>query len=120
MRFTFIHSALFTLTWKLAGLEDEELRELEKFLIAQPDAGAVIPGSGGVRKMRFAPASMGMGRRGALRVCYSFFPGYGCIFLVVAYTKQRKENLSQRELAGIKLITGELHRKLMQQRNENL
>lgn len=49
-------------------LDDDEYAELQEFLIQQPEAGTVVPGSGGVRKLRWSRP--GMGKRGGLRVIY--------------------------------------------------
>ena len=49
-------------------LDDEEYSELQQFLMRQPEAGDIIPGSGGVRKLRWARS--GMGKRGGLRIIY--------------------------------------------------
>lgn len=58
-----------TFTQRLADyMDDEEFRNLQNFLLVEPLAGAVIPGTGGVRKLRW-PGS-GRGKRGGLRVIY--------------------------------------------------
>jgi mRNA-degrading endonuclease RelE of RelBE toxin-antitoxin system len=65
--FSFIETRLFT---RLVGesLTDDKYRELQAALIERPEAGPVIPGSGGVRKLRWrAP---GRGKRGGYRVIY--------------------------------------------------
>jgi hypothetical protein len=49
-------------------LDDDEYAELQQFMMAQPDLGSVIPGSGGVRKLRWK--RKGMGKRGGLRIIY--------------------------------------------------
>lgn len=53
-------------------LADDEYRELQQFLNANPESGAVVPGSGGVRKLRWS--LKGQGKRGGLRVLYYFPP----------------------------------------------
>jgi hypothetical protein len=49
-------------------LEDDEYSELQQFMMNNPEAGNVIPGSGGIRKLRWK--RKGMGKRGGLRVIY--------------------------------------------------
>jgi hypothetical protein len=58
--FTFVETALFT---RLVGeyLDDDGYCALQKVLVASPEAGAVIPGSGGVRKIRWGAESRGIG-----------------------------------------------------------
>jgi len=51
-------------------LDDGGFRELQELLMARPDAGALGPGAGGVRKLRFGDVRRGEGRRGGLRVIY--------------------------------------------------
>ena len=65
--FTFVETPLFT---RLVGdyLDDDEYRALQRALAAHPEAGAVIPGSGGVRKIRWGAESRG--KRGGVRVIY--------------------------------------------------
>lgn len=65
--FTFIESSIFERICP-AYLDDDEYSELQQFLMQNPNVGEVIPGSGGVRKLRWARA--GMGKRGGLRIIY--------------------------------------------------
>ena len=64
---TFVESSIFTRVCP-AYLDDDEYAELQQFLLLKPEAGQVVPGSGGVRKLRWARP--GMGKRGGLRVIY--------------------------------------------------
>lgn len=54
-------------------LTDDEYAELQRYLANEPEAGAVIPGTGGFRKVRWADRRRGKGRRGGLRVIYYLF-----------------------------------------------
>ena len=65
--FTFIESTIFERV-RDAYLDDDEYAELQQFMMERPEAGNVIPGSGGVRKLRWK--QKGMGKRGGLRVIY--------------------------------------------------
>ena len=51
-------------------LDDDDFRGLQNLLMLQPEAGDSIPGTGGLRKLRFADARRGKGKRGGLRVIY--------------------------------------------------
>ncbi|MFO1393633.1 MAG: hypothetical protein U1F09_07745 [Steroidobacteraceae bacterium] len=63
--FSFIETRLFT-RLVLEYLDDDEYRALQQTLIQQPEAGPVIPGTGGVRKLRWA--AQGRGKRGGYRI----------------------------------------------------
>jgi hypothetical protein len=65
--FSFVETKLFTRLVQ-EYLSDDEYAQVQQALIADPEVGAVIPGSGGVRKMRWRVA--GRGKRGGLRVIY--------------------------------------------------
>jgi hypothetical protein len=67
MQYMFIESTLFT---KMVHdyLSDEDYAAFQQFLLEHPDAGDVVRGSGGVRKVRWARA--GVGKSGGVRVCY--------------------------------------------------
>jgi len=65
--FSFIETRLFT-KLVLEYLSDEQSGTLQRTLMQNPDAGQVIPGSGGVRKLRWA--APGRGKRGGYRVIY--------------------------------------------------
>lgn len=64
---SFIETRLFT-KLVLEYLSDEDFGALQRALMANPEAGPVIPGSGGVRKLRWA--APGRGKRGGYRVIY--------------------------------------------------
>jgi hypothetical protein len=51
-------------------LDDDAFRKLESLLMKNPEAGDLIPDTGGLRKLRFADARRGKGKRGGLRVIY--------------------------------------------------
>jgi len=65
--FTFIESSIFERVLPVY-LDDDEYAELQQYLIQNPEAGEVVPGSGGVRKLRWA--RRGAGKRGGLRIIY--------------------------------------------------
>jgi hypothetical protein len=51
-------------------LDDNEFKSLQSFLLRNPEAGAVIEGTGGLRKLRHADPQRNKGKRGGLRVIY--------------------------------------------------
>src|ERR1022692_350381 len=76
-------------------LSDAERAELVAFIGANPEAGEVIPETGGVRKVRWALA--GKGKRGGARVIYYHHSERLPVFLLAAYAKNEKANLSRAE-----------------------
>jgi mRNA-degrading endonuclease RelE of RelBE toxin-antitoxin system len=88
--FSFIETRLFT-KLVLEYLSDEEYGSLQQALIKDPDAGPVIPGSGGVRKLRWA--APGRGKRGGYRVIYYVKRANGVIWLLTMYPKNVAENI---------------------------
>src|SRR5437588_317303 len=88
--FSFIETKLFTRLMQ-EYLTDEEYRELQALLIEQPEAGDVVPGSGGVRKLRWrAP---GRGKRGGYRVIYFARVERGVIWMLTIYPKNVKDTI---------------------------
>jgi len=83
-------------------LDDDEYRALQTDLIGRPDCGEVMPGTGGFRKMRWADARRGKGRRGGLRVIYYYFEEDQQIWLMTIYGKNEAADLSPAEKKALK------------------
>ncbi len=81
-------------------LEDEELFALMNWLAVNPQSGQVIPGSGGLRKMRWA--AKGQGKRGGLRVIYFWWISDDKILFLDIYAKSEKEDLAAAEIKKLK------------------
>ena len=96
---TFVETRLFT---KLVQeyLSDDEYRALQHTLVANPEAGDVIPGSGGVRKLRWGVA--GRGKRGGIRVIYYLRSRQGQIWMLTLYAKNVAENIPAHVLKKIR------------------
>lgn len=71
---------------------EEDIETLVAFLQSRPDAGDVIPGTGGLRKLRWALA--GRGKRGGSRVIYYYHRPELEVLLLTAYAKNEQEDLS--------------------------
>jgi len=102
MRREFIELPTFKNKWEKLGLTDEDYRRLQDELLADPKIGAVMQGTGGVRKMRFSFNDRG--KSGAARVIYVDFEVHEKIYLVTAYTKNEKSNLSKEERNTLKQL----------------
>ncbi len=85
-------------------LDDEGFRNLQRFLLKNPEAGAVIEGTGGLRKVRHADPKRGKGKRGGLRVIYYWWDGGEQFWLFTLYNKDEMDNLSPAEKKTIKAL----------------
>jgi hypothetical protein len=84
-----------------ALLTEEALEELLDYLEANPEKGDLIPGTGGVRKMRWKTGKNDQGKRGGVRVLYHYSKGL-LVLLITMYSKTEKENISKRERNELK------------------
>jgi len=96
---SFIETRLFT---KLVNehLSDEKYARLQEVLIRDPETGDLIPGSGGVRKVRWGVK--GRGRRGGIRVIYYARTRQGQIWMLTLYAKNVAETIPAHVLRQIK------------------
>lgn len=96
---SFVETKLFTrLVQEL--FSDEEYSHLQRALIENPEVGDIIPGSGGVRKMRWRVA--GRGKRGGVRVIYYLRTRAGQIWMLTLYAKNVAESIPPHLLRQIK------------------
>ncbi len=91
----FIETTSFIKT-KEGILNEDELLELQKSLLLNPAQGDLIPKGKGLRKVRWAGS--GRGKRGGIRVIYYWIKDEELIFLLVAYAKNKQENLTPQQL----------------------
>lgn len=88
--FTFIESSIFERVLPVY-LDDDEYSELQQLLMQNPEAGELVPGSGGVRKVRWARP--GMGKRGGLRVIYFVRYQPNEFWMLTLYAKAKREDV---------------------------
>lgn len=96
---TLIESPIFSKFWPDYWTEDER-GEFASWLAENLDAGSVVPGSGGIRKIRWS--QKGKGKRGGVRVIYFARPNDGLIWLLTIYAKTSKENIPSHILKALK------------------
>jgi hypothetical protein len=83
-------------------MQDSERMEVVAFVAANPEAGDIVPEAGGVRKLRWG--LRGRGKRGGARVIYYYHSDRLPVFLLAAYAKNEKANLSKAERNAMKKL----------------
>ena len=97
--FSFLETKLFT-RLVLEYLSDEEYQELQTLFVEQPNAGRVIPSTGGVRKLRWRAS--GRGKRGGYRVIYFARIELGVIWMLTIYPKNVRDDIPVKVLRRIR------------------
>lgn len=101
----FIETAVFSRLLQTL-LTDEDFHRMQLVLMADPAAGALIRGGGGIRKLRYALP--GRGKSGGVRVIYYWASARGQIYLLLIYPKSEKDTLSDREVSILRDLVKEL------------
>ena len=103
---TFVEIPLFSKRWTEIGLDEDDLLALQIMLLKDPESGHVMEGTGGIRKVRFPLKNRG--KSGSVRVCYADFEEYEVTYLITAFTKAERENLTQEEKNVLKKLVKSL------------
>lgn len=85
-------------------LDDEGFRGLQVAMMKNPQAGDVIEGTGGLRKLRHGDPRRGKGKRGGLRVIYYWWDGGLQFWLFTLYDKDEMDDLSPDEKKALKIM----------------
>jgi mRNA-degrading endonuclease RelE of RelBE toxin-antitoxin system len=88
-----------------AFLADDEVRRLQAALVLRPAQGTLIPGTHGLRKLRWR--LRGRGKRGGLRVIYYWDESGDRILMIFVYAKTRQSDLSQAQLRQLAQVVRE-------------
>ncbi|PKN91496.1 MAG: hypothetical protein CVU44_19255 [Chloroflexi bacterium HGW-Chloroflexi-6] len=96
-----IETSVFTRRM-LELLADDDYRLLQSMLIVRPEAGAIIPGSGGLRKLRWAAS--GHGKRGGARIIYYWYNQREQLLMLYIYPKNEQDDLTAEQLRALKKI----------------
>ena len=83
-------------------LSDDDYRALQLYLVLRPEAGAIIPRSGGLRKLRWGLP--GRGKRGGARIIYYLMTAEARIALLFMYPKNVRSDLSEKELQVLRRL----------------
>lgn len=102
----FVEPVEFFEDWKDLGLDDEDLSHLQIALTENPEAGDLIKGAGGARKIRFVGKSIG--KRGGTRIIYAHLKDRNTIALFIAYGKKEKGDLNAADKRVLKELIGEI------------
>lgn len=97
----FIEAPVFT-QLVTSYLKDDSYKELQSFLMANPEAGDVIQGSGGFRKLRWLDSRRGKGKRGGMRIIYYYFPDNEQIWFLTLYNKSEASDLTSQQKKALK------------------
>jgi len=101
-----VRTRTFAKALKKLGASADDLDALEMAIAADPQAGDVIPGLGGARKIRFSMT--GKGKRGGGRAIYVAVVSHDTAYLLTAYSKAQKSDLTQADKAAIKTLIAAL------------
>ena len=110
MKRKFVMMPVFDKQWRDMGLDDGDLQNLQAELLSNPQIGKVIKGTGKLRKMRFALPNKG--KSGSSRVLYVDFVPVETIYLIFAYSKNEKDDLTDEERNNIKKMIDKLEQSL--------
>lgn len=89
-------------------LSDEEYKALQTKLVERPRLGNVIPGCGGIRKLRWSQKSKIHGKRSGLRIFYLYIEQVSHIHLLALLGKGERGDLSPREKKTLKILATQL------------
>lgn len=101
----FVETSVFT-RQITSLLTDDGYRDLQQMLLEDPACGNVIPGGGGIRKVRYARP--GTGKSGGLRVIYYWITDDDQLLMLLAYPKSVRDDLTQTELAQLRALVKDL------------
>lgn len=104
-------------TANLSGyLDDTQYAELQTHLLNQPTSGPVMPGCGGLRKLRWPDTRRGKGKRGGLRLVYLHVPEVCKFYLLDVYDKDEAEDLTNPERQYLAGVAADIKRDALQER----
>ena len=101
MKALFIELPAFS-RYRTDYLDDENFRGLQKTMMKNPEAGDVIEGAGGLRKLRYGDPRRGKSKRGGLRIIYYWWDGGSQFWLFTLYDKDEMDDLSAKEKKVLK------------------
>ncbi len=94
--FQFVEAPAFT-RFRENYLDDDDYAELQQYMARNPEAGDIMPGAGGIRRLRWRDQRRGKGRRGGLRIIYYCFLSEQEMWLLALYDKNEAVDLTKKE-----------------------
>jgi hypothetical protein len=88
-------------------LDDRDYAALQGALVVDPHAGDLIPGTGGLRKIRWTEERRRKGKRGGVRVIYYWYGAEEVIYMLLAYSKGERDDLNSAEKRTLKQLIAE-------------
>ena len=110
---TFVETTDFS-KWQPGFLPGDAYTELQKELIANPQKGDVMPGCGGLRKLRIADPKRQKGKRGGARVIYLHIPEASQFLMLDIYGKSEKEDLTPAEKKDLRELARDYKRLIVE------
>ena len=110
---TFVETTEFS-KWQPRFLPGDAYAELQKELVVNPQKGDVMPGCGGLRKLRIADPKRQKGKRGGARVIYLHIPEVGQFLMLDIYGKNEKDDLTPTEKKDLRELAREYKRLIVE------
>ncbi len=107
MRRVFRETPIFTQKLEAVG-NDDLLRSIQDAILENPETGATIAGTGGIRKLRAPDPSRKKGKRGGLRILYLDLPDRERTYLLYLYGKDEAEDLTAQEKKIFKELVSQI------------
>jgi hypothetical protein len=108
MKRTFVETSSFTKEISKLSNGPELLQGIQNFLLLNFEAGDVVQGTGGIRKIRFKDPSRQKGSRGGLRILYLDLPDLELLFLLAVYSKGTKDDISSEDKKALRTLVAVL------------
>ena len=106
----FINTQIFDKNWSKLNLTDNELKELQNYIMKNPYAGDIIEGTGGLIKLRWQLPNTG--KSGGIRVLFVDFISYEKTILINCYSKSEMDSITDKEKAMYKEFIKEIGKEL--------
>jgi len=110
----FVYTALFERTRK-SLLSDEDMKRVEDELLADPERGVLMGGTGGIRKLRAAQENRG--KRGSARVAYLYLEERETVYFLIAFGKNVQANLTAAECRMLRQVVAMIRNEQWPTRN---